>query len=230
MKSKWFEYKKKALAQRRSGTSLTVIEKKLGIPRSTLSGWFKDVRLTDRQQAKLMRNRRDGWVKAREKAAAAHRAAKMRRLQQANEQAQATLDRVDITDAVLDVAFAMLYLGEGSKKGTTSIASSDPTTLRFVLAVLKRNYGVAAETIRCDLHLRADQDPEHLKRYWSKELGIPLRRFKYAEVDQRTLGRPTYPDYKGVCALTCGQIAIQRKLISLYNLFCEQVASMHQGV
>ena len=65
----------------------------------------------------------------------------------------------------------MLYLGEGSKtNGTTSIASSYPTILRFILSVLKQNYGISPGMIRCELHLRLDQNELATKEYWSKEL------------------------------------------------------------
>lgn len=225
MRSKWFELKEEAIAMRRDGQSMTLIERRLGIPRSTLSGWFKAIELTEEQRLQLTQNSRDGWAKARVKAVEWHNSQKALRLQKAQAQALETLGKIEMSDAVLDLAFAMLYLGEGAKNGVTSIASSDPTILRFVLAVLKRNYNVTPDAIRCDLHLRSDQDPAKLKSYWSKELNIPIDRFKYVAFDKRSHGKPTYDHYKGVCVVTCGQIAIQRKLIYLYNLFCERVAA-----
>lgn len=209
---------------------MTVIERKLGIPRSTLSGWFKSVPLTEEQRLRLTKNSQDGWAKARVRAVEAHRATKALRLLEAERQAQRTLAEIDVSDpAILDLAFAMLYLGEGAKNGTTSLASSDPKILKFVLAILKRNYDVSPTSVRCELHLRADQDAAQMKSYWSQELGIPVDNFRNAFHDQRTVGRPTYDHYKGVCVLYCGSIAIQRKLISLYTLFCEKVAALDGG-
>lgn len=229
MKSKWFELKETAITLRKKGTSMTVIERKLGIPRSTLSGWFKTIELTEEQRLSLMKNKQDGWAKARVNAVKAHRDQKTLRLLKAKQEAIETLGKIDLTDEVLDLAFAMLYLGEGAKSGTTSIASSDPVILKFVLTVLKRNYGVTTDMIRCDLHLRMDQDTNTLKAYWSNQLDIPIERFKYAAFDKRSEGKPTYDHYKGVCVITCGNIAIQRKLIYLYNLFCDKVAAMDVG-
>jgi hypothetical protein len=225
-----YELKEKAIALRQTGMSMTVIERKLGVARSTLSGWFKTVPLTEEQRVRLMKNSRDGWAKARVRAVESHRAQKALRLLQAKQDAQKTLDQIELSDAVLDLAFAMLYFGEGAKNGTTSLASSDPTILRFVLAVLKRNYSIQPDMIRCDLHLRMDQNAEELKSYWSDELKIPLEQFKYAAYDKRSEGKPTYNHYKGVCVITCHRIAIQRKLIYLYNLFCERVAKLEMGV
>lgn len=229
MKSKWFEYKDAAVALRKTGMSMTVIERKLGIPRSTLSGWFKHVPLTELQRISLMQNKQDGWLKARKNAAISHRAAKDARLNQAKNEAQESLNKIEINDSILDLAFAMLYFGEGAKNSGTSLASSDPVKLRFMITVLKKNYKVGVEDIRCELHLRMDQDTQTLKEHWSKELSIPIERFKYVAHDKRTTSKNTYPRYKGVCVIYCGNIAIQRKLIYLYTLFCEKITELGEG-
>jgi hypothetical protein len=140
-----------------------------------------------------------------------------------------TLEKIELTDEVLDLAFAMLYFGEGAKSNLTSLASSNPTILKFMLVVLKRNYAITPDMVRCDLHLRMDQNADELKKYWSQELGIPLERFKYVAYDKRSTGKPTYDHYKGVCVIACGNVAIQRKMIYLYNLFCDKVATQDLG-
>jgi hypothetical protein len=229
MKSKWFHLKEEAIALRKIGTSMTVIERKLGIPRSTLSGWFKDIELSEDQRTKLMRNRHDGWARARVKAVESHQASKALRLLKAERDAKAVLERLEVNNDLLDLAFAMLYFGEGAKSGTTSIASSDPMILKFVLAVLARNYNVTSDQIRCDLHLRMDQDEFALKDYWSKVLNLPLSAFRYAAFDKRSAGKKTYDHYKGVCVISCGNIAIQRKLVYLYKLFCERITELDAG-
>ncbi len=229
MRSRWYELKETAIELRKTGMSMTVIERRLGIPRSTLSNWFKNVTLTEQQRVRLMKNKQDGWAKARINAVASHRAQKTMRLLQAKQDALETLDKIELTGPVLDLAFAMLYLGEGAKKDVTSLASSDPLILKFTLTVLKRNYGISSDMVRCDLHLRMDQNAEELKDYWSQQLGVPLERFRYVAFDKRSTGKPTYDHYKGVCVLNCGNIAIQRKLIYLYNLFCAKVAALDVG-
>ncbi len=208
---------------------MTVIEQKLSIPRSTLSGWFKNLTLTDEQAQRLERNRRDGLTKARVRAAEMHRAKKALRLLDARKAAIETLNRIELSEDVLDLAFAMLYFGEGAKNNTTSLANSNPTILKFMLKVLEKNYGITPDLVRCDLHLRMDQDGEKLKEFWSGALGVPLECFKFVAYDKRSVGKATYEGYNGVCVVSCGNIAIQRKLMYLYNLFCEKVAVMSMG-
>ena len=56
MKSRWFELKSKAVRLRKSGKSIRFIEGKLGIPKSTLSGWFKNIELSNKQKKVLKDN------------------------------------------------------------------------------------------------------------------------------------------------------------------------------
>ncbi len=229
MRSKWFEYKTEVRELRRQGVSMSVIEQKYGIPRSTLSGWFRDIKLTETQRTKLMKNQQDGWAKARKGAVKWHNEQKQARLLQAELEASEVLNRITVTSDVLDLALAMLYFGEGAKKNTTSMGNSNPAVLRFLLAVLYANYSVSPDDIRCDLHLRVDQDGYVVQQYWQKELGLPASCFRYIAHDKRTAGKPTYDGYMGVCIVTCSKIAIQRKLISLYNQFCSQVSESIVG-
>lgn len=208
---------------------MTVIERKLGIPRSTLSGWFRKIELTEEQRTQLLESRADGWAKARKQAVKWHRAQKEIRLQRAAKDAAQTMAAIPMTDEIIELAFAMLYLGEGAKQNATSLANSDPHVLRFVVTVLRRNFKVPVEKIRCDLHLRADQDPQQLKLYWSNQLNLPLSCFRYVAVDKRSIDKPTYDHYKGVCLVACGNIAIQRKVVYLYKLFCDKVSQLDTG-
>lgn len=204
---------------------MTVIEREYGIPRSTLSGWFRGIKLTESQRTNLMKNQQDGWEKARKSAVKWHNNQKQNRLLEAEHAAAEVLGRISITPELLDITLAMLYFGEGAKNNTTSISNSNPVVLRFVLAVLKVNYGVETEQIRCDLHLRADQDGSAIQQYWQEELSLPASCFRYIAYDKRTIGKATYDGYMGVCVVTCSKIAIQRKLISLYNQFCSRVSA-----
>ncbi len=69
-----------------------------------------------------------------------------------------------------------------------------------------------------------------MKKYWSHELHVPLERFKYTAFDKRTVGRPTYPHYKGVCLIHCGNVAIQRKLIYLGKVYSRKIISAHSSI
>lgn len=232
MQSRWFESKSDAIKLRKKGFSLGRIERRLGIPRSTLSGWLKNIELSQKQKEKLIQNWKNALVKARRKAVLWHNAQKENRLLEAKGQALKTLEVVDITNReTLELALAILYMGEGTKrKVETSMGNSDPLILKFFIATLKTLYNFNPEKIKCQLNLRADQNPEKMKHFWSKELGVPINNFGYVNLDKRTIGSKTYPHYKGVCHVLCGNVAIQRKLIYLSEIFCRKVIKKYLGV
>ena len=103
------------------------------------------------------------------------------------------------------------------------MGNSDPLILNFFISGLQKVYQVPLADIKCELHLRADQNPNALKKYWSKTLGIPFINFGAAVTDIRTKGTATYPHYKGVCVVRCSRVAIQRKLLYIAKGFCEQI-------
>jgi len=217
MKSKWSHLKPEAIRLRKKGNSLPYINTKLQIPKSTLSYWFKNIELTASQKAKLHQKWKDALVIARQGAVKWHNQQKADRLAAAKVRAMGTLAKVDIADpAILELSLAVLYLAEGYKKNPeTGLGSSDPVTLRFFLKGIETVFDYDISSVRCELYLRADQDPLTLKKYWAKELGLPLTNFKQVNLDQRSAGKKTYDTYKGVCSLRCGNIAIRRRLVFL---------------
>ena len=231
MKSKWSELRPDAIQFRKKGFSIGRIERQLGIPRSTLSGWLRNIQLTQKQKEKLLQDAKKGLIKARKGAVLWHNIQKKKRLKEAENLAIETIRGIDITDKkMLELALAILYMGEGTKrKLETAMGSSDPLILKFFLAILKALYGFDLKKVRCQLNLRADQNPEKMKRFWSKELKVPLNNFGYINIDNRTVGSKTYPHYKGVCYVICGNVAIQRKLIYLSEIFCKKIVKKYLG-
>lgn len=217
MKSKWERIKPEAILLRKKGRSIGYVENKLGIPRSTLSGWFKNMPLSPKQKQQLHENWVNGLKKARLKAVMWHNQQKEGRLKTAQTEARQTIAKLDTSDlATLELALAVLYLAEGYKKNVeTGLGSSDPVTLRFFLKGLEKVFGYDVNSVRCELYLRHDHDPDTMKKYWAKELNLSLKNFKQVNIDKRGQGKTTYDHYKGVCGLRCGNVAIRRRLVYL---------------
>ncbi|OGE64144.1 hypothetical protein A3J13_00440 [Candidatus Daviesbacteria bacterium RIFCSPLOWO2_02_FULL_36_8] len=150
---------------------------------------------------------------------------KQTRLSEADKQAATILSLIDLRDkSILELTLALLYIGEGFKGNSgTGMGNSDSLILKFFINVLKVCYDLDTSKISCELHLRADQNTESVKKYWAEELHLPLKSFKSISIDKRTVGSTTYPTYHGVCVIRCGNIAIQRRLISLANKYCRKI-------
>lgn len=216
---------------RKRGVAIRDVENRLGIRRSTLHYWFRDITLSDYHKQRLKKRADAALVKARVKAVVWHNAQKSKRMKLAYDSAVETLSKINNTDnSTLELALALLYLGEGMKKsGGTAMGNSDPLILRFFVSTLRRLYKIPVSEMRCELHLRADQNPKKITTYWSKTLDIPEKNFTRPTLDMRTVGRPTYLHYKGVCIVRCSRVAIQRKLMYIATAFCEQIAKKERG-
>ncbi|MDO8552421.1 MAG: hypothetical protein Q7S01_02710 [bacterium] len=231
MLSKWQHVKQRAISMRRHGASVRDIEKRLGIRRSTLSYWFTKVPLS-KHHLRLLKKRADkALVKARVQAVKWHNARKRERVALAENEARQSLSKLNLEQIeLLELALAMLYLGEGAKKNSqTSLGNSSPEILAFFVHALQKLYGATASDFKCYLHLRADQNQRELRRFWSRTLGIPESRFGKTLVDHRTQGSSTYPNYKGVCAVTYSRVAVKRKLLYIADVFCSHVAENMRG-
>jgi len=230
MKSKWFHLKPKAISLREQGRSIRNIEELLGVPRSTLSGWLRNIKLTNSQCKLLKDKHRKALIKARKGAIIWHNEQKAKRLESAEKDADKTLQKINTNQETIELGLALLYLGEGFKKSPkTGMGNSDLLLLKFFLKIMLNIYKIDIEKIRFELHIRADQNPELIKKYWAKELNAPLNRFKSVSIDKRTIGKSTYSNYKGVCVIDCGNIAIQRKLVYIGRKFCERIIKNLRG-
>jgi len=226
-----FEIRRRAIVMRKKGESIVCIEKSLGVARSTLSGWFKEIKLSARAKSILEEKKRIALRNARKQAVQWHNLQKKQRFELALAEAQSVLENIDIQDNfVLELTLALLYHGEGSKgSGGTSIGNSDPRVLLFFIAALRRLYNCSSAQIRCELHLRMDQDPVEMVDYWSKTLKVPAKYFYKPIFDTRTIGKPTYETYKGVCVVRYPSVAIQRRLMYISEGFCDRISNSMRG-
>ncbi len=211
---------------RKSGKSIGDIERRLKIPRSTLSGWFKGIKLTNIQEAKLYQKSLKSLANARGKAINWHNLQKKNRLLLAENEALGVLLNINLHNKILlEIALAMLYLGEGSKNNLTSLGNTNPLIVKFFIKSVGVLFGIDRSQIRSEIHLRNDQDGNEMICYWSSQLDIPKNKFT-AIKDKRPVKSKTYSNYKGVCVVRCGKIAIQRRITYLGEEFCRKIIAM----
>lgn len=209
------ELRQEARRLRREGWSLNEIAARLGPPKNTLTLWVRDIRLTPEQRARLLDKETAANGRNRALASAAHRRARLTRIDAAQAHAEAFLDNLDNVNQANHIAAAMLYLGEGAKgEGVFAFANSNPQVICYWLYLLRTSFDIDESKFSIQLMLRADQDEEQLINYWTGVTGI--RRYVKSSVDARTVGRPTQRStYKGVCHVHYYDIALRRYLDAL---------------
>jgi len=205
--------KEAAIELRKRGKSIRDIENILNAPRSTLSGWLRDIELSAQQKNRLHNKWLNALAKARLKAVMVNRARQFKKIENIRQYAKRFISNLAINKTIGKVIFATFYLAEGTKKdGMFVIANSNPKVLVAFLSLFRYLYNPKKSKFRCCLHLRKDQSEEKLKNYWSKILNIPKSQFIKTQFDKRT-NSSTFKDYKGVCVIVYYDSDLQRQIV-----------------
>lgn len=175
-----------AFKLRLQGKSYTEIYRILGVPKSTLSGWFSNLVLSDDLRKAIERRARKksiaGLIKRNKNqtSLAVARAVQIRR-QAANE-----VDKISKNDLLL-LGIA-LYWAEGYKRvivrngrelthHPVSLTNSDPALVKLFLRFLRECCGVPQGKIKAGIRIFQHQNGDHLLNYWRKETGILPQNF-----------------------------------------------------
>lgn len=213
-----------AIKLRRRGYSYPMIEKKLGTPRATLSGWFKSLKLPLSARHCILDRKRKNLEKLREKALLVLKQAVRKRRQEIDDKVAGDFFNFDLDVQEKELLLAMLYLGEGFKKcSVVGLGNSNPEIAALFVKLLRDIYNVEDSKLRCFLHLRMDQDAEVEKSFWSKQLAIPEIYFRKSQFDKRTINSKTWKNYHGVCIVYYYDAKIEKRLTSLQGLLIKKI-------
>ena len=210
----------RAYELRKLKNSYNAINKQLGIPKSTLSSWFK----ADKESI-FIKNllAKSAQKKAIEKL---HRLALINKKRwekihlEQREKARQEFPAL-VTNQLFGLGL-MLYWSEGDKKvqnGIVRISNIDFRLLRFFVAFLKKLCRVPTEKIKIWLLLYPDLNEEACKAYWSKKLNISLNQFTKA---QFILGKSKMKKVRyGVCSVQVYSRELKEKIIKWIDLYSE---------
>lgn len=199
---------------------------KLRVSKSTLSSWCKGVPLPSAYSKKIKKLNFISLKKARVRALQAN-SVKRKNYLSSLEKGNFDIAAQVIGKDVAKIALAMLCLGEASKYGSSSFAlgNTNPKIIIIFLQLLKMSSNFKESKLRCTVQCRADQNVSYLENYWCEVTGIPLSQFYKAQIDPRTINRPTKkPEYKGVLRINYLDSNIQQDLESLSSLIYNQLA------
>jgi transcriptional regulator with XRE-family HTH domain len=150
------------------GWSVKEIERELGVSRSSVSLWVRNVQLGDEERAALVARSRLGPIVAAES-----KAARARDLRRAYQEEGRRLARARSASYA---AGCMLYWAEGSKaRNTAQMTNADPELLAYFARFLRAEFEVASEQMRLCCKLFADhiQRQQAIEAFWLETLGLP---------------------------------------------------------
>lgn len=209
------EIRQKAIKLRLQGKLYPEISSALGmdIPKSTMWYWFRNLDLSEEVIQRLAEAQLDNLSKARD-ASVLNRWIERQEFCEQVRRDNGDLPSLIDNKGVAKIVLAILFLAEGSKRSDNLVfCNSDPFVIRLFLHLLRFCYRLSEDKFRCTVQCRSDQDIKELESFWSDITNIPLHKFYRAQVDSRSIGKPTQkPGYKGVCRLDYFDGTISKEL------------------
>lgn len=211
--------KLKARTLRSKGWSIGEISLKICIPKNTISGWVKDIKLTKSQIKRIKEKELTSRAAGRLIAAKLLRE-KVEKWKQGIREKVKYFGQFPFGDPEIGkLICGLLYLCEGAKYPASRylhFGNSDSEIIYFFINLLRKTYDIDEDKLRFSIGYRYDQNYEELKNYWSNLIGIPASRCLNAKPDMRTKGKPTLrKDYRGVCRIIYYDTSLQFELQSI---------------
>jgi transcriptional regulator with XRE-family HTH domain len=153
---------------RAQGCSVKEIERRLGVSRSSVSRWVRDVELGKEQRRALAERVTEGRLRTAE-----HKAAAARRVRTGYQDDGRRLARERGSSYA---AGCMLYWAEGDKRrDAVGLTNSDPNLLSFFADFLRDHFGVSEEAfgVRCNLFADHVERQHEVEQFWLTTLGLP---------------------------------------------------------
>ena len=174
-----FSIKEKAINFRKKGYSYNMISQELGLAKSTISGWLREI--TYEPNTEVIK--RIGLARA--KSAQNRHNVKIQSIIAARSEARREIREVQKRD-LLFLGLG-LYIGEGSKlHENIRIINSDPEIICLAIKWFRTACGLKEENFTISIHIYPDLDEKEIKNYWSNITGIPIIQFRKTQIDLRT--------------------------------------------
>jgi lambda repressor-like predicted transcriptional regulator len=187
-----YKEKSQAIELRKRGYSYSQIKEKLGISKSTLSGWLQPYPLSE----KRIRELRDNNPQRIERYINTMR--KKREVGFSIAYDQAKKDIGNLTERELLIAGFFLYWAEGGKtrRSTLVFTNTDPRMLKMYMKWL-RILKVPQEKLKVKLHVYKDMSIQKEIYFWSMELGVHKSKFHKTLVKNSKMTDLTYKNNFG---------------------------------
>ncbi len=145
--------------------TLKEIADELGVSKSSVSLWVRDVDFEPRPRRKARKRGLNKLERAKAAEIESCRVAGRERFAQ-------------ISEEEFFCAGLGLYAGDGGKKGAeVHFANSNPDMVAFHCAWLRRFFEIDESRLRVQLYLHADLDLDAANDHWSIRTGVPIRQF-----------------------------------------------------
>lgn len=170
--------KQKAIELRGKGLSYSLISEQLGISKSTLSNWLKDLPYTPNEQVLSRIKLGQGTYGLR------RRQMRIDEISKLNVQGISEIGKVSKRD--LWMIGLGLWIGEGSKTmEQIRLVNSDPKVIRLFICWLREICELKDENMTLAMHLYPDSDEQLSMKYWMGITQLTKKQFRKTQIDKR---------------------------------------------
>jgi transcriptional regulator with XRE-family HTH domain len=208
------EAQERARDLRAHGWTYAEICAELGVARSSVSLWVRDVAVDPRLLEGRRRARYLAGNLATTKRPSRLHVEKLAEIEHCREEAAAWLGPLSERD--LFIAGIALYAGEGAKTdGAVKFANSDPRMIEAFLLWLRLFFEIDESRLRLRLYLHEGLDLDAAFRFWSKRTAIPVAQFlkPYRAVADPSIRLTKHP--RGCPAIVYSCAATHRRIMGL---------------
>jgi hypothetical protein len=205
-------------ARRLRAQNLTIIQiaEKLGVSKSSVSLWVRDVPFTPSKRRYGPQARWHPWKDAR-----------LREIAACDLWGEERLG--ELTDLAFLAAGAALYAGEGSKSdGKIVFANTDAGMVRFFCAWFRTYFEIDEKRLRVRVYLHQGLDLDAAQQYWSEITEVPVAQFgkPYRAVPDPSIRRNKH---EMGCVYVCySSTLVHRKIMGLIRALLS--SDSHSGV
>ena len=217
--------KTQAFESRKFGRSYNEIRAKLGVPKSTLSGWLKDADWSEKIKSTLIeKSKKYSSIRMRKLTAI-----RGKHLEQAYKEArnEAKEEFEYLKLYPLFIAGLTIYWGEGDKlnKHFVRIANVDPIMIRSFVNFLLKVCSIPKNKVRASILIYPDLEAISCVDYWSKKSGLPKQNFiKCITIKGR---HKTKKLEHGVCNIYISSTYFKEKMLVWLSLLSKELSKRY---
>lgn len=172
-----------ALALRLEGKTYGEIRGIFQIPKSTLSGWFSNLKISNKAKKILESKKKNGYYKLVE-----FNKIRTINIHKENEDIRKSYEsRINkLNNRELMILGAALYWGEGYKNFNqrknvypyVCFGNSDPCMLKVFITFLEKSLKINRDRIKCQAMIYPGINPQKAIHYWQSVTQIPVENFR----------------------------------------------------
>jgi len=171
------EDKRKAIELRQKGFTYNEIKEIIpSISKGTLSGWLKNIDLSNIHKERILDKIKDASQKGRVKGAWVNKKKREDRIKKIQKEAKKEF-RI-LAQKPLFLIGLSLYFAEGTHKFQRfQFVNSDPRIIKLMMAWLKKVFRISDENINFRLYLHEIYSNEGCEEFWADIVNVPVEKF-----------------------------------------------------